>query len=57
MKDKDGFDIRCANSDWKIINNREDKDYVCTIYGCRMTGYHLCYCDDHCKDYKPIKEG
>ena len=53
MKDKDGFQVRCIFSDWKIIDPRDNKDFVCTKYV--TTGYHLCYGDDYCKDYKPVK--
>lgn len=54
MKDKDGYEIRCIHSDWKIIDKRDNKDYVCTKYSCYRTGWHICHCDDLCKDYKPI---
>lgn len=57
MKDKDGFTIKCKYCTWKIYNNREDKDYVCDIYGGGIYGAHLCYGDDYCKHYEPnIKE-
>ena len=56
MRDKDGFEIRCKHTDWKIIDKQENKDYVCTKYGSRMNGYHICYCDEHCQSYEPIKE-
>ena len=56
MKDKDGFDIRCKHTDWKIIDKRDNKDYVCSLYGNRWDGYHICFCDEHCKSYEPIKE-
>jgi len=54
MKDKDGFDIRCIDSEWKIVDSRDNKDYVCTRYGNKMLGYHICYCDENCKDYRPV---
>ena len=55
MKDKDGFDIRCKFSDWEIIDDRDNHDYVCKKYF--SVGQHLCYCDEHCRDYIPdIKE-
>ena len=52
LKDAEGFDIRCIYSDWKIIDGRDNKDYVCTRYF--TAGNHICYCDNYCKDYKPI---
>ena len=51
MKDKDGFLIRCVHSDWKIIDDHDNHDYVCTKYN--TAGYHVCYCDEYCKDYEP----
>lgn len=55
MKDADGFNIRCIHSDWKIIDERDNHDFVCLRYF--MGGTHYCYADEHCKDYKPdIKE-
>ena len=40
-----------------IINGRDDKDYVCLLYGNRWMGYKLCYGDEHCEKYEPdIKE-
>ena len=57
MRDKDGFEIRCIHSDWKIIDNNDNHDYVCCRDSSWITGYHYCYCDEHCKYYKPdIKE-
>lgn len=57
MKDKDGFYIRCKHSDWQIIDDRDNKDFVCGKFGCRITGYHLCFADEHCLHYVPdIKE-
>ena len=53
MKDEE---VRCIHSDWKIIDEREHQDYVCVRDGCWVTGYHLCYCDEHCRHYEPIKE-
>ena len=58
MKDKDGFTILCKNCEWRIINNREDHDYVCTRFGDKMIGYHLCFGDDNCRYYEPdVKKG
>lgn len=51
MKDAEGFDIRCVYSDWKIVDARDNHDFVCTKYF--AGGTHLCFCDEHCKDYKP----
>ena len=57
MKDKDGFTIQCKNSDWMIVDNFDNHDFVCLKFGCRMTGYHLCYADEHCRHYVPdVKE-
>ena len=53
MKDERGFEIRCEFSDWKIVDARDNHDYVCSKYF--TGGTHVCYCDDHCKDYKPVK--
>ena len=55
MKDKDGFEIRCEYAKWKIIDAQDNHDYVCTRF--ESTGYHFCFCDDHCREYKPhLKE-
>lgn len=54
MRDKDGFEIRCEYSDWKIVDQRDNHDYVCTKY--YAGGLHYCYCDEHCKDYVPVKK-
>lgn len=51
MKDADGFNIRCVHSDWQIIDERDNHDFVCLKYF--LGGKHYCYADDHCKDYKP----
>lgn len=53
MKDAEGWDIRCEHSDWMIYDNQDNKDYICRRYA--SVGYHHCYCDDHCKDYIPIR--
>ena len=47
MKDKNGFLVHCIYCDWKIINDREDKDFVCSRNG------YLCYADENCPHYKP----
>ena len=47
---------RCKHSDWKIINDREDKDYVCVRDDSWITGYHLCYCDENCRFYEQESE-
>ncbi len=52
MKDKDGFQIRCIHSEWKIIDQNDNKDFVCTKYN--TCGYHECYGNDYCRDYKPV---
>lgn len=58
MRDKDGFLIRCKNCEWKIVNNREDQDYVCQKFGSSMISYHVCAGDEHCRYYEPdLKEG
>ena len=51
MKDADGFDIKCIHSDWMIYDDRDNKDFICRKYF--TGGYHHCFCDEHCLDYKP----
>ena len=53
MKDKDGFVIRCKFSDWKIIDERDNKDYVCTKFPTFNYGAHQCYADELCRYYVP----
>jgi len=55
MKDKDGFVIRCKHSDWKIIDDAENQDYVCTHFDTNIISYHACYADEYCRFYEPIK--
>ena len=52
MKDKDGFTIQCIHSDWQIYDSRDNKDFICGIFGNRLDGYHHCFGDEHCKYYK-----
>ena len=40
----------CKHTEWTIINDREDKDYQCT-----MDHKRLCYGVLDCPDYKPRK--
>lgn len=49
MRDEKGFLIRCIHSDWKIINERDDKDYVCTFFPTYNYSAHICYADEQCK--------
>ena len=56
MKNKDGYEIRCEHAEWRIIDNNDNKDYVCTFFGTSVTGWHFCYCNDNCREYKPITE-
>lgn len=56
MRDNDGFLIRCEHSDWKIIDNRDNKDFVCCVFGDKTSGRHLCYADEHCKFYEPKED-
>lgn len=53
MRDKEGLEIRCKYSDWKVVDQRDNRDFVCTKY-C-AGGTHLCYCDEYCRDYVPAK--
>lgn len=53
MKDKDGFTIKCKNSDWKIIDEQDNHDYVCLRFGCAVMKYHVCYADEYCRYYEP----
>ena len=54
MKDKDGFNIQCEFSDWEIIDEDWNHDFVCRKYF--TGGKHYCYANEHCKDYKPIEK-
>lgn len=51
MKDKDGFTIKCIYSDWQIYDEQDNKDFICRRYF--TAGYHHCYGDELCRDYKP----
>lgn len=53
MRDKDGFLIQCKHCEWKIIDNQENQDYVCGIFGKQMIGYHVCFADEYCNRYEP----
>lgn len=53
MKDKDGFTIRCKHSEWRIINDQEDQDFVCDRFGTDALGYHMCFGDEFCRYYEP----
>ena len=53
MKDKDGFTIKCKKSDWKIIDERDNHDFVCTHFGGGITVCHICYADEYCRLYEP----
>ena len=55
MKDKDGFNIRCIYSDWKIVDQFDNHDFVCTRYF--EGGTHYCFCDEYCRDYTPDVKG
>lgn len=55
MKDEQGFDIRCEHSDWMIVDNRDNKDFVCRRFPTYNYGAHRCYCDENCKDYVPVR--
>ena len=58
MRDKDGFLIRCKYCDWMIINDRDDKDFVCQKFPTYNYSAHQCYGDENCKYYEPdIKRG
>ena len=39
---------RCKWSDWQIIDDFWNHEFVCT-YGCG----HFCYADDKCHHYEP----
>ena len=53
MRDKHGFIIPCVNTEWRIIDQRDNHDFVCMRFGDRMSGYHLCHGDENCRYYKP----
>lgn len=54
MRDKDGFVIKCIYSDWKITNEKDDKDFICC--NARMKNHHQCYADEYCRYYAPERE-
>ena len=53
MKDKNGFTIKCIHSDWKVIDMRDNKDYVCQKFPTLNFKAHECYADEYCRFYKP----
>ena len=57
MRDKDGFLVRCKYSEWKIIDARDNKDFVCLKFPTFNYSTHLCHADENCRYYEPIKEG
>lgn len=54
MKDKDGFTVRCKHSDWKIIDEKENQDYVCMKFPTYNYKFHCCYGDEYCRYYEPV---
>ena len=56
MRDKDGFLIPCEFSDWRIIDNRDNKDFVCMKFDRGLYSAHFCHADENCKYYKPVKK-
>lgn len=57
MKDKNGFLIRCKHCEWKIINDKEEQDFVCQKFGSSVIDYHICFADEHCRYYEPDVRG
>ena len=57
MRDKDGFLIRCKYSEWQIIDDRDNKDFVCLKFPTYNYKAHQCYADEQCRYYEPIREG
>ena len=55
MKDKDGFTVKCVHSDWKIIDDRDNHDFICLRL--IMSGNHYCYGDELCRYYVPEGQG
>lgn len=53
MKDKNGFTIRCKYTEWKVINEDWDHDFVCG----RCIGTLKCYANEGCKYYVPDVKG
>ena len=55
MRDKDGFIIRCKYTEWKIVDNFDNEDDVCTHPEMFTPGYTMrgCYGDERCKYYEP----
>lgn len=53
MRDKDGFMIRCIHSDWEIVDNFDNKDFVCGKIPTYNYSAIKCYGDEYCKYYKP----
>ena len=53
MKDERGFEIPCKEEQWEIINDREDKDFICRGDG--NYGWFCPYSDkEKCRYY--VKE-
>lgn len=57
MRDAEGFLIPCKYCDWKIIDERDNHDFVCEKFARYNTGYHICYGDENCKYYEPCLKG
>lgn len=57
MRDKDGFMIKCKDSEWQIIDNMDNKDFVCQRFGDGIHGKHLCFGNEHCKYYEVERRG
>jgi len=53
MKDKDGFTIRCKHSDWQIVDERDNKEFVCLKFPTFNFSARRCYADETCKYYEP----
>ena len=55
MRDKEGFLIPCKYTEWKIIDKRDNKDFVCMNE--HLTLEHFCYGDENCRYYEPCLKG
>lgn len=48
------MDPKCKYSEWRSVNNRDDRDFVCVKWS--WCGTRECYCDEYCRHYEPEEE-
>ena len=47
----DEMDPKCKYSEWRYVNNNEERDFVCVKW--TWCGAKECYADKYCRYYEP----